>query len=171
MFGFQKSNVIAYIQKIQNDFAERDKKNSEKIKQLEQTEKDMAEQLEALKAQLSDANSKLLYYSEKEAEIEKMSVSIGTMYLAAKQNAKDILASADRCAKEISEHSKQQLAAAKAAEQQLLKMKEDLNDTSERFSEEICDLAVSLENMQDRLSAELARLDCPNDAIELLHEE
>ena len=114
--------------------------------------------------------AKVDYYSGKEAEIEKMSVSIGTMYMVAKQNASEIITGAENCAKEISAHSKKQLEAATEVDEKLKVLKDELTNAAGRFSGNVTTMSESFNLIKERLEKELSKLESGNTEIELLEE-
>ena len=95
------------------------------------------------------------YFKSKEEEIEKMSISIGTMYLMAKQNADQMILSAEQCAKEINEFSARQLDAAAKAGEQLKEIKASVESSTGRFADEIKVLTADLNDSKERLEARL----------------
>ncbi len=159
LFGFNKEEVNAYIEAAA-------KKNSAKLKELEASnalaEEKVAlleQKLEQLEAQYQEAKAKADYYTGKEEEIEKTSISIGTMYLVAKQNAAEILKSAEECAKEIAKESKQRLAVAGEVDQKLSTLKEELSGAALRFSESVDLMNDSLQGIKARLEAQINKIE------------
>ena len=159
LFGFNKEEVNAYIEAAA-------KKNSAKLKELEASnalaEEKVAlleQKLEQLEAQYQEAKAKADYYTGKEEEIEKTSISIGTMYLVAKQNATEILKSAEECAKEIAKESKQRLAVAGEVDQKLSTLKEELSGAALRFSESVDLMNDSLQGIKARLEAQINKIE------------
>lgn len=159
LFGFKKEDVNAYIEATA-------KKNSAKVKELE-VSRDSAEEkvssleqkLSELEAKYEEVKAKADYYSGKEEEIEKTSISIGTMYLVAKQNAAEILKSAEECAKEIAKESKQRLAVAGEVDQKLSTLKEELSGAALRFSESVDLMNDSLQDIKARLEAQINKIE------------
>lgn len=159
LFGFNKEEVNAYIEAAA-------KKNSAKLKELEASnalaEEKVAlleQKLEQLEAQYQEVKAKADYYTGKEEEIEKTSISIGTMYLVAKQNAAEILKSAEECAKEIAKESKQRLAVAGEVDQKLSTLKEELSGAALRFSESVDLMNDSLQGIKARLEAQINKIE------------
>jgi cell division initiation protein len=159
LFGFKKEDVNAYIEATA-------KKNSLKITELEASKKSAEEKASSLEQELNnleekyqEVKAKADYYSGKEEEIEKTSISIGTMYLVAKQNAAEILRSADECAKEIAKESKQRLAVAGEVDQKLSSLKEELSGAALRFSESVDLMNDSLQGIKARLEAQINQIE------------
>ena len=159
LFGFKKEEVNAYIEATA-------KKNSAKLAELEASKVSAEEKafsleqkLNELEAKYEEVKAKADYYSGKEEEIEKTSISIGTMYLVAKQNAAEILKSAEDCAKEIAKESKQRLALAGEVDKKLSSLKEDLSSASLRFSDSVDLMNDSLQGIKARLEAQINKIE------------
>lgn len=168
MFGFKKDDVNAYIEKSAREHSAKVKALEEQIAELKTENKALADKSAATEEELTAAKAKVEYYSGKEAEIEKMSISIGTMYLVAKQSAAEVMANAEACAKEIAEHSKKQLLAASEVDQRLNALKEDLSGATQRFGDSVTDMSGSLEEIKTRLENQLANIENQKPDIELI---
>lgn len=168
LFGFKKEEVNAYIEHTLTDAKEKEKALKEENEELLKRAENLTEQLNSAKEALAELTAKVEYYSGKEAEIEKMSVSIGTMYLVAKQNATEIVAQAKACAKEIADHSEKQLTAADEVTKKLDFLKEELTETSEIFSGAVLAMSGDFEDIKVRLKKELNRLENPQKEIEVM---
>ena len=151
-FGFKKEEVNAYIGHVMSE-------HKQAVRLLEAEKTELNKDIEKLKEEYSEIKAKLDYYVGKEAEIEKMSISIGTMYMLAKQNAREIVGEAEKCAKEIADHSKKQLDAAEIADEKLNALKDELAVATERFSGSVAAMSDSFEQIKVRLENELARLE------------
>ncbi len=161
-FGFNKEEVNAYIAHIMAE-------HKGKVKLLEGEKADLENKIQKLTEELNEMKQKVDYYTAKEAEIEKMSISIGTMYMLAKQNAREIVSDAENCAKEITDHAKNQLLAATKADQTLSSLKEELIGAAESFSSKVSAMSDSFEEIKANLENELKKLDSKPD-IELFIE-
>lgn len=159
MFGFKKSDVNAYLEKLHRDFAAEKQAQKQKTELLEQQLKEQAQANAALAEQLADAQQQLNGYKEKEAEIEKMSVSIGTMYLVARQSADEMVSAAEQYAREVSDYSKKQLEAADRAGEQLAAVRNGLTESANRFANDIAALTDSLDGARHALNDRLEHID------------
>ncbi len=168
LFGFNKSDVAEYVESLSKSFTEKDLKNKERIKSLEDELKALQKKCSELESVLNDANSRLDYYHAQETKIEKMSVSIGTMYLVAKQNASDIISSAKKCAESIKAEAMKQLSVTEQTEIQLSKVKANVTETAEKLASNISDLTNSLSSIKERLENEFRQLEYPENEVELL---
>ncbi len=151
-FGFKKEEVNAYIGHVMTE-------HKDKVRSLEGEKADLKAEIEKLNEERDALKQKVDYYTAKEAEIEKMSISIGTMYMLAKQNAREIVGEAEKCAKEIADHSKKQLAAAGEADEKLNLLKAELTGAAERFSGSVAAMSDSFEQIKGRLENELTKLE------------
>jgi TolA-binding protein len=169
LFGFNKEEVNGYIGHLISSSKESEKAFTEKVAELEKQNADLLNEIEELNNKLTEMKGKVDYYSGKEAEIEKMSISIGTMYMVAKQNATEIVAAAESCAKEISDHSKKQIAAAGEVDQKLNALKDELNNAAKNFSGNVLNMSESFGDIKIRLENQLASIDSKPE-IELIED-
>ena len=155
IFGFNKDDVNLYLLQLKQEYS--DKETAYKLKQakLESELAALKEKLDQMGEKLQKAETELEYFKNKEEEIEKMSISIGTMYLMAKQNADQMILSAEQCAKEINEFSARQLDAAAKAGEQLKEIKASVESSTGRFADEIKVLTADLNDSKERLEARL----------------
>ncbi len=163
LFGFNKAEVNYYIEKTYSDFKKKEDGLEKTVAQLESELKEVkeklfvaSEQLKKTKEDYSDVKSRLDYYSGKEAEIEKTSASIATMYLVAKQNSEEILSSAKATANEIFTLSKKQLEAADLAEEKLLEIKKAISLSAENFENEVTLLTEELSETKENFAVKTA---------------
>lgn len=155
LFGFNKDDVNLYLIKLQQEYSAKEQEKNLKLSELERDLKELAEKQESMNAELEKAKTELEYYKGKEAEIERMSVSIGTMYLVAKQNADQMIHTAEECAAQINEFSARQLDAAAKAGKELNEMRESAMASADRFGEELKRLTADLDDSKSRLEATL----------------
>lgn len=169
LFGFNKTEVNLYLEKVGRDYSEKIKEKNSVIADLQAQIGRLQKEKSDLQKDFEQAKQKADYYSGKEAEIEKMSVSIGTMYMVAKQNASEILNGAKAAAFEINEHSKKQLAATAEAGERLNAIKTELAKTSEDFTDNVAGLCESFSSMQASIEEKIERFN--NELPEITVEE
>lgn len=165
LFGFNKDDVNLYLLQLQQEYSAKEQELILKLSKAESELEAAKGENFALLRKLSAAENELDYFKGKEAEIEKMSVSIGTMYLVAKQNADQMMHAAEQCAREINEFSAHQLEVASKAGEELNRIKNSVSSSAEQFSKELSCLSESLEDSKLRLSAELDKLNKKEEEI------
>lgn len=158
LFGFNKDDVNLYLMKIRQEYANKEQELKFQLDKSDSQLEALKEKCDQLLKDMEKMKGELEYFKGKEAEIEKMSISIGTMYLMAKQNADQMISAAEDCAKEINDFSRRQLDAAEKAGQQLKAIRESVSTSADKFTEEISSLSSSLEDSKNRLGAELERI-------------
>ncbi len=158
LLGFNKNDVNLYLLQIQQQYSNKEQELKAELEKTQNALSKLEKELSALLEKYEKSENELAYFKNKEAEIEKMSISIGTMYLVAKQNADQMITAAKECSKEINDFSRRQLDAAEKAGEQLKSIKESLTTSANKFTEEISSLSVSLEDSKQRLGAELERI-------------
>lgn len=155
IFGFNKDDVNLYLLQLKQEYNEKETALKLKQAKLESELAALKEKNDQMGEKLQKTETELEYFKNKEDEIEKMSISIGTMYLMAKQNADQMIHSAEECAKEINEFSARQLDAAAKAGEQLKAIRANVENSADRFSDEIKVLTADLNDSKERLEARL----------------
>ncbi len=155
IFGYNKDDVNLYLLQLKQEYNEKETALKLKQAKLESELAALKEKCEQTAEKLQKTTTELEYFKNKEEEIEKMSISIGTMYLMAKQNADQMIQNAEECAKEINEFSARQLDAATKAGEQLKAIRANVENSADRFSDEIKVLTADLDDSKERLEARL----------------
>ena len=168
LFGYNKQEVNEYLgqqsQKYKKVLSEKDEQLSAQAQELEDLRQALEEsnrQLEELKSQLTFLNGQLEHYRGREDEIEKMSIGIGTMYLASRQSATEILQRAEQCSAAVAEQTKKQLDAAAQTEDVLTSIRENVLTAAEDFSRQIEEYSTQLSEAAAGIEAGLAELNRP----------
>lgn len=165
VFGFQKSEVIEYLNETHKEYTAKEQESLKKISDLEDKLESSKKSVAELQNRLEEIEKEVAYYRDKEAEIEKMSVSIGTMYLVAKQNADEMISTAERYASEVTEHSMHQLEAANKASEQLAELKNGVSQSAEKFATDLAGLTEALNESRERLESQMKYLESASSEI------
>ena len=88
LFGFNSDDVLNYINESHKKFSEKENELNQKIESLDETLAKLNSQLEDVKAAKENVEIQLKEYTDKYDEIERLSQSIGKLYLVAQSNAK-----------------------------------------------------------------------------------
>lgn len=167
LFGYNKEEVHRFLQQMADTYKEKTEKKDELLKKQQQeleTLRTAVQELEqtqqALQEKLTFLNGRLEHYRGREEEIEKMSVGIGTMYVAARQSATEIVSKAEICAHTVAEQSERQLAAVQQTVETLSKMQQQVQQTTEVFAE-------NLQPIYRELQATVANID---EGLQVLNE-
>ncbi len=144
ILGFNKEDVINYIDEIH-------KFNNEKTAELKEKIDTLKNQLDELNAKLAEAESakemleiKLSNYNEKKKEIDMLSESIGKLYLVAKANSNAIMENAEESKKAALEEIAKNFSSLEAAHTNLTNLKKSVQQNSDNFGNEVETLISSL---------------------------
>lgn len=165
IFGFHKDDVIEYLNQTHQEHTLKEQQSLKQISDLQDKLKQAEAKADEQNARLEEMEKEVSYYRGKEAEIEKMSISIGTMYLVAKQNSDEMIAAAEKYAADITEYSKRQLEAANKAGEQLNILKSGVSESAEKFAADLAGLTESLSESRERLASQLQYLELASSEV------
>ncbi len=165
VFGFHKGDVIEYLNETHKEYASKEQESLKQISDLKDKLGVAQKSAEELNERLAEMEKEVSYYRDKEAEIEKMSVSIGTMYLVAKQNSDEMIAAAEKYAAEVTEYSQRQLDATNKASEQLLELKNGVSQSAEKFATDLATLTDALNDSRERLESQIKYLEAESSDI------
>lgn len=144
LFGYNKEEVHRFLQQqsalYKEQAAQKEellKKQQQELETLRAAVQELEQTQQALQEKLTFLNGRLEHYRGREEEIEKMSVGIGTMYVAARQSATEIILKAENCAHTVAEQSKRQLAAVQQTAETLSKMQQQVQQTTDLFAQNL----------------------------------
>lgn len=168
LFGYGKEEVNSFIQKqaelYKSKSADREKLLEKKQQELETMRaalKELEEKQKELESQVTFLNGQLEHYRGREEEIEKMSVGIGTMYLASRKNATEVIERAEQCAQTVAERSRRQLSAAAETQEVLNRLQAQVHTAAAGFEEELEALQAQLTTATGEISSGIAALEQP----------
>ncbi len=144
LFGFNTSDVIAYISK--SDKAAKaltDKLNNEIATLKLQNEK------------LAEANKILVQknaeYESKKEQIRVMSENVARMYLSAKNTSQLMIEKAEENRKMLENENMEQLEVLSRTNESMLNVKEQITATTEDYCETLHELCTSLEKIKEEI--------------------
>lgn len=158
LFGFQKNDVMEYIQRSTQEFSAKEQDLKRQITNLTEYQANTQAENENLKEQLAKLQAEVDDFRAREEEIEKTSISIGTMYLVAKQNADEMIKSAENYAAEVNAYASRQLEVANKANEELEQLRFGVGESADRFSAELSAMAESLTESKARLESQMSTL-------------
>lgn len=152
LFGFNCDDVMSYIEKSQQAFAEKEKELSEQADKLS-SELDLSnENYLKLNAEKDMIAKKLADFNEKYEEIERLSDNIGKLYLVAQANARAIMASSEKNSKLSALEVEKNLSTLDEAHDSLDELKKSIIKTSDDFVNEVDQLISSLNETREQIS-------------------
>lgn len=166
--GYSKQEVNRFIQQqaelYKGKAAEQEnllKKQQKELSVLHAALKELEEKQKELESEVTFLNGQLEHYRGREDEIEKMSVGIGTMYLASRNSATEIIERAEQCAQTVAERSRRQLTAAAETQGVLDRLQTGLRTAAESFAKELDTLHAELAAATQEMNCGLAALEQP----------
>ena len=164
--GYSKQEVNRFIQQqaelYKGKAAEQEKllkKQQQELSVLHTALKELEEKQKELESEVTFLNGQLEHYRGREEEIEKMSVGIGTMYLASRKSATEIIERAEQCAQTVAERSRRQLTAAAETQGVLDRLQTGLRTAAEGFAKELDTLHAELAAATQEMNCGLAALE------------
>lgn len=152
LFGFNASDVMAYIEAAQKTNAEKIAELTTENAQLGERTAEAEKKLEALSEENLRLSEQLNEYTEKYEEINRLSENIGKLYLVAQANAQAIIKNSadinERAAAEVEKN----LSSIAQAQKSLNDIKQELLETTSDFSGRVSELIASLGDTKDKIS-------------------
>jgi chromosome segregation ATPase len=152
LFGFNCDDVIKYVEKTHSTFKSKSdeltRQTNELSAQLNLT-KDAYDKLLAEKNQISE---QLNAFTEKAAEIERLSESIGKLYLVSQVNAQAIINQAEESRELAKCEIEKNLSAIDDAHTSLNALREGLVKTSDNFIKEVESMLSSLDMTRQQIT-------------------
>lgn len=145
MFGFNRDDVMQYIEESHKSAANKQAEFENKISSLEKS-------LESTRNELSEVNSEkfrieqqLKEYNDKYEEIERLSQNIGKLYLVAQSNARSIMKNSAENCDIIRREVENNLESIDGTHTSLDEIKSKMLETSSEFVARLDELMSSLE--------------------------
>ena len=171
LFGFNREDVLAYIENLHKEAAERESRLTAQIKEKEKEAaeagtalEDMKKALESAENQAADLRQRLAdaegtlaeqreqlkgkeqaaAFESQQEEIERLSQGIGRLYLTAQTNVESMLADAEQLTGQASKEAENRLHALSDCEEQLLELRRQMADAFRRYDAELDNMCASL---------------------------
>ncbi len=152
LFGFNSDDVLNYINESHKKFSEKENELNQKIESLDETLAKLNSQLEDVKAAKENVEIQLKEYTDKYDEIERLSQSIGKLYLVAQSNAKSIMKNSNECKDIANKEVEKNLYSIDKAHESLDELKANIMQTSADFVSKIDTLVASLDSAREEIS-------------------
>lgn len=158
-FGFNREDVLGYVQKkdaqikeLTADFQEEIDDLSTKLAELGQAFREVSEQNTALNEENRVMREKLTVLEGKEEEIDRMSAKIGKLYLVSQSSAKSIVDKAEENARLAAEETERNLDNIEATQAQIGAITGQIVAASKNFVAELDDLNRSLASAKRKVA-------------------
>ncbi len=154
IFGFNRSDVIEYIEKLQSSFEVKAEDDSLNITAQELADKlAVAEtEIRRLTSEKQEMEEKYKDYQEKYEQIARLSEDIGKLYLVAKSNAKAIMENSENSAVLVANEVDKNLQTIETAQESLSEFKSIIEKTSNLFGAEVDKILSSLSATKEKIS-------------------
>lgn len=152
LFGFNCDDVIEYIEQSHKRFSEKEDELNKKIDSLDNTIANINAQLEDVKSAKATVEAQLKEYTDKYDEIERLSQSIGKLYLVAQTNAKSIMQNSAETRNISNREVEKNLNSIDNAHEQLAALKAQIMQTSNDFVSKVDTLVTSLATAREQVA-------------------
>ncbi len=159
LFGFSPEDVVEYIEKSQKRFFEKERELAKENEELNAALKENENRYNAVCGERDSLAGKLDEFSEKYEEIERLSESIGKLYLVAQTNARALVENSEKNAGIAENEVRKNIAAIDGTHTSLNELKNSIISTSDEFIKEIDGLIESLSATKEQLEANTALCD------------
>ena len=153
LFGFNRSDVMEYIERSQKTFTSKETELTEQIKKLSDELELSNENYLKLNAEKNEIAEKLADFNEKYEEIERLSENIGKLYLVAQANARAIMENSEKSAAKAIEEVNKNLSLINDTHESLDELKKNIIKASDDFVAEVDALISSLNNTKAEVEA------------------
>lgn len=166
LFGFNRNDVINYIQKTHQTFSKNTESINEQAKLLEKELKLSNEQVEKLTSEKNFIQAKLDEFLAKYQEIERLSESIAKLYLIAQANAQAIIENSQKNAELLGEEVKKNLSTLDEAHTSLSALRDNISKTSNDFISEVDALISSLTETREKITENQNTIDSAKESFD-----
>lgn len=159
VFGFNRFDVIEYIEKMHKTFLEKENKLNSNIENLKDELKQSNSEIDALNLKNKELSEELNEFYAKKDEIEKLSENIGKLYLVAQANAQAIMENSKNSAEIIDNEVVKNINAIDDAHFSLSEVKENITEMSNGFVSNLNKLLSSLNTTKEQISINSQNVD------------
>ena len=157
LFGFKPEDVLAYIEKTQKAFSDKEAFFTAQLQELRNELALSSESYEALEAEKNAIAAKLASFNEKYNEIERLSENIGKLYLVAQANAQAIMSNADESSSLAESEIEKNITVIEEAHTSLDGLKQNILSTSRDFIKEVDSLIGSLDDTRQKIESNITK--------------
>lgn len=152
MFGFNREDVLAYINKLHNNFSKKEDALKEEIKKHDDLISELEAKQKALQEEKAILEQKVDEYNKKSAEMERLSENIGKLYMVAQSNAKTIMDNAEENSRISNAEIEKNVYAIEQTQSALDELRLAINKTAENFTTELNGLMNSLTQAKAKIT-------------------
>ena len=154
LFGFKKIDVINYIEQTHKKHSEKEAELNETIEALNREISTLKDDISAITKEKERLANIQEEYIKRYNEVEKLSESIGKLYLTAQTDAKEILEKSTRDRELIDKEVENNITAIEEMHASLDNVKNEVISSVSSFSEELERLFKAFEDAKAKLSGE-----------------
>lgn len=152
LLGFNCDDVIKYVEKTHETFKNKSDELTKKTNELSAQLNLTKEAYNKLLTEKNQISEQLAAFTEKAAEIERLSESIGKLYLVSQMNAQAIINQAEESRELAKYEIEKNLSAIDDAHESLNALREGLVETSDNFIKEVENMLSSLDNTRQQIT-------------------
>lgn len=152
LFGFNREDVMDYIEKANKDFAKKETELDEKISDLNGTIDEANKRIEELNESRAQLERELKVFNDKNDEIERLSQNIGKLYLVAQANAKSVIENAKESETLAANEVEKNIVSIDEAHRSLDEIRNEIMRTSTEFTKEVENLMSRLNETKEKIA-------------------
>lgn len=152
LFGFNREDVMDYIEKANKDFAKKETELDEKISDLNVTIGEANKRIEELNESRAQLERELKVFNDKNDEIERLSQNIGKLYLVAQANAKSVIENAKESETLAANEVEKNIVSIDEAHRSLDEIRNEIMRTSTEFTKEVENLMSRLNETKEKIA-------------------
>lgn len=152
LFGFNREDVMDYIEKASKDFAKKETELDEKISDLNGTIDEANKRIEELNESRAQLERELKVFNDKNEEIERLSQNIGKLYLVAQANAKSVIENAKESETLAANEVEKNIVSIDEAHRTLDEIRNEIMRTSTEFTKEVENLMSRLNETKEKIA-------------------
>ena len=175
LMGYNCNDVSKYFESSEAKHVSREKELLEKIGSLSQINFQINKELNDSNNQLNDLittnqklNDDLEDYKTKQEEIQRLSESIGKLYLVAQANAQTIIDNAKANSSASREEVVKNIEGIENAQSHIEVLKDRLSETTTKFSEELDGINDSLNQAKQTIDNRTEKIECAEKTLDKL---
>ena len=156
LFGFQKDDVLSYINQLNNAADKREKELTEALAREKKQADSLQAQLAVANEMASKLSEQLAVFEQQKNEMRLMSENIGRLYLVAKSSAALLMKNAEDSRATVEAQTNESLRVLMELGEQLDEAKNRVNETARRYDAEVEGLAQALACARQTLAGHAA---------------
>ena len=171
LFGFNADDVMNYIEKMHKSYAKKESEFKSSISDLKDELADASEKINLLEESNLKLKKELDELNATREKSERLSQSIGKLYVVAQASAKSIMENSRENSRLSKEEVEKNISALTDAQESLNELKTDIETTAANFSKEVARLMSELDSTKSRICRNVSDSEDKSKSFEIAFSE